>query len=157
VKPENILFDSSRRRVVLIDFGISCRVRARGRRRELLTVAGTPYYRAPEMFLGGGYDESVDVWAAGVTLFQMMVGRTPFERDYHADTVEAILRGEYEFPKEAEQKYGAGARQLIEGLLRKREERWTAAEALQCEWVRGAELSDCLDYDHADCSLLESR
>lgn len=30
------------------------------------------------MFLGGGYDERVDLWAAGVTLYKLASGKTPF-------------------------------------------------------------------------------
>jgi serine/threonine protein kinase len=30
------------------------------------------------MFEGGGYDERVDLWALGVTIYQLMVGYTPF-------------------------------------------------------------------------------
>jgi calcium-dependent protein kinase len=44
----------------------------------MLTITGTLFYRAPEMFTGGGYDEKVDVWSAGVLLFKMVAGRTPF-------------------------------------------------------------------------------
>ena len=44
----------------------------------MLTITGTLFYRAPEMFLGGGYNEKVDVWAAGVTLWEVLRGKTPF-------------------------------------------------------------------------------
>lgn len=62
----------------MIDFGISKNLMERGRRKEMLTITGTLYYRAPEMFDGGGYDEMVDIWALGVTMFKLMTGRTPF-------------------------------------------------------------------------------
>ena len=41
-------------------------------------MTGTLYYRAPEMFLIAGYDQSVDLWAAGITLFKLITGKTPF-------------------------------------------------------------------------------
>ena len=44
----------------------------------MLTITGTLYYRAPEMFTGGGYDEKVDVWAVGITVYQLLTGKTPF-------------------------------------------------------------------------------
>lgn len=44
----------------------------------MLTLTGTPFYRAPEMFLGGGYDEKVDLWALGVTIYQLITNSTPF-------------------------------------------------------------------------------
>ena len=50
IKPDNILYDQQSRCVKLIDFGISKKVEERGRKREMLTLTGTPYYRAPEMF-----------------------------------------------------------------------------------------------------------
>ena len=39
------------------------------------------------MFLMGGYDESVDIWAAGVTLYKLIVGKTPFESEYVSETI----------------------------------------------------------------------
>jgi calcium-dependent protein kinase len=79
IKPDNILYNRQSKSITIIDFGISKKVEDRGRRREMLTLTGTPYYRAPEMFEGGGYDEMVDIWALGVTIFKLMTGSTPFE------------------------------------------------------------------------------
>ncbi len=45
----------------------------------MLTLTGTPYYRAPEMFMGGGYDERVDIWALGVMIYKLIAKSTPFE------------------------------------------------------------------------------
>lgn len=56
IKPENILYDRDNKNIKLIDFGISKKTFDRGAKREMLTITGTPYYRAPEMFHGGGYD-----------------------------------------------------------------------------------------------------
>lgn len=50
------------------------------------TITGTLYYRAPEMF-EGGYREGVDVWAAGVVLYQLVAGVTPFQSEYHNETI----------------------------------------------------------------------
>lgn len=56
VKPENILYDKEKQTIKLIDFGISKKVEERGRKRDMLTPTGTPYYRAPEIIEGGGYN-----------------------------------------------------------------------------------------------------
>ena len=45
----------------------------------MLTIIGTQHYIAPEVYLGGGYDERIDMWALGVTLYKMVAGYTPFE------------------------------------------------------------------------------
>ena len=65
-------------RLKLIDFGISKKTYQRGQRRDMLTMIGTPFYLAPEVVLGGGYDEKVDLWSTGVTLYKLIVGVTPF-------------------------------------------------------------------------------
>ena len=62
----------------MIDFGISENVSKRGVKKLLLTITGTLHYRAPEMFLGCGYDESVDLWAVGITIYKLVTGHTPF-------------------------------------------------------------------------------
>ena len=63
----------------------------------MLTITGTLYYRAPEMFLGGGYDEKVDVWAAGITLYQLVTGKTPFQSQYLTETIDNIQKGQLVF------------------------------------------------------------
>lgn len=78
IKPENILYDPITKRVKIIDFGISKRTFLRGERRDMVTIIGTTQYLAPEILIGGGYDEKVDVWALGITLFKLVTGQTPF-------------------------------------------------------------------------------
>ena len=56
IKPENILYDEEEEKIKIIDFGISKKTFLRGSRRDMLTIIGTHYYLAPEVFLGGGYD-----------------------------------------------------------------------------------------------------
>ena len=42
------------------------------------TIAGTITMMAPEMINGEGYDCSVDVWSLGALLYQILVGKIPF-------------------------------------------------------------------------------
>lgn len=51
---------------------------------------GTLFYKAPEMF-EGGYREKVDIWAAGILLYKLITGETPFESEYHSQTIDNIL------------------------------------------------------------------
>jgi serine/threonine-protein kinase len=72
-------------RVKIIDFGIvklaSDVAAAFGA--EALTstgvVFGTPRYMAPEQALGRLVDQRADLYALGVILFEMLIGRAPFE------------------------------------------------------------------------------
>ena len=73
IKPENILLDANYR-IKLGDFGWAVIDRELKRR----TLCGTPSFLAPEILARGAYDERVDHWALGVTLFEALSGATPF-------------------------------------------------------------------------------
>ena len=96
IKPGNILFDSSRR-AYLGDFGIA-KVLAEGEgAAEKLTgtgtLIGTAEYMAPEMLVPAAfqeaYNERVDQYSLGVTVYEMLAGRPPFRGDSMAEV--AIL------------------------------------------------------------------
>ncbi len=79
LKPGNILLDPGGR-AVLTDFGIACAITGDVR----LTVEGagflgTPAYMSPEQVRGSAVDARSDIYAFGVILFEMLVGRLPFD------------------------------------------------------------------------------
>lgn len=79
IKTSNILYDVESERLYVIDLGIITKTLYRGKRRNLWSNNGTLEYKAPEMLIGSSYNESVDNWAAGVVLFELVEGRTPFK------------------------------------------------------------------------------
>jgi serine/threonine protein kinase len=75
IKPANILIMSNGQ-VKVTDFGIA-RIES-----SMLTqvgaIMGTPGFIAPEMYLGDTFDHRIDVFAAGVVLYQLLAGAPPF-------------------------------------------------------------------------------
>jgi eukaryotic-like serine/threonine-protein kinase len=85
LKPNNImLIDEGKlnERFVLLDFGISAQVDAQNTiRNATLDGAGTPEYMSPEQILakqGEAVSPKADIYAFGVILYKLMVGRAPF-------------------------------------------------------------------------------
>ncbi|MEW9510097.1 serine/threonine-protein kinase [Streptomyces bacillaris] len=78
VKPGNVLVHDNGR-AVLVDFGIATFEGATQVTRSG-SVIGTPPYLAPELFAPGspGPTPASDLWALGITLYEMVEGRVPF-------------------------------------------------------------------------------
>lgn len=50
------MVNSKTKRIKIIDFGIAKKFINRNEKTDMLTITGTLFYRAPEMFTGGGYN-----------------------------------------------------------------------------------------------------
>jgi serine/threonine-protein kinase len=92
VKPSNLIVDGSGH-VKLVDFGIA-RVSEGGAQLAQLTGAaalmGTPGYMAPEQAKGGTpVDHRADIYALGLTLFEMLAGHPPFMAD---DAISLVVK-----------------------------------------------------------------
>lgn len=75
IKPANLII-TRQGRVKIADFGIA-RVDAVGLT-QVNSVVGTPGYMSPEQYTGQPVDHRVDIWAAGVVLYQLLTGQLPF-------------------------------------------------------------------------------
>ena len=77
IKPSNIQIAAGKNEVRLLDFGISKNITAT----QNLTRhnMGSPSYCSPERLLRGHVDVNADLWAVGVTLFEMLAGTPPYQ------------------------------------------------------------------------------
>ena len=81
VKPANVLVDARTGRVRLMGFGIASRLRRERQSLELPEfIAGTLPYMAPEQTgrMNRSIDSRSDLYALGVTLYEMLTGSLPF-------------------------------------------------------------------------------
>lgn len=89
IKPSNILITKDRTRVILIDFNVAKKVDDGEIIMMYTKSAGTLAFAAPERLTDNCvYTEKVDMWAAGIVLFMLLIGHHPF--DTNAMTVKLI-------------------------------------------------------------------
>jgi TolB-like protein/Tfp pilus assembly protein PilF/predicted Ser/Thr protein kinase len=99
LKSANVVIASDGR-VKILDFGVARRA-DEGRcldDTQTMTasaegaMAGTPLYMAPEVLRGEAADVRSDIWAFGVTLYEMAAGERPFDARSASELASAILR-----------------------------------------------------------------
>lgn len=97
MKPENCLIDANGYPKV-VDFGFAKVIK----NTKTFTLCGTPEYLAPEIVLGRGHDKSVDYWAFGILVYEMIAGYSPFSDPENMDQVvicRNIVNGRLMFPR----------------------------------------------------------
>lgn len=95
IKPDNVLIDTSSR-VKLSDFGL---VRAAAETTQSTDqIVGTVAYLSPEQVDGGALTAASDVYSAGIVLFELLTGRTPFSGETPLAHAYARLRSDVPAP-----------------------------------------------------------
>jgi serine/threonine-protein kinase len=79
IKPANVIFDPATLDTKITDFGIARLTNASATRTGI--VLGTPSFMAPEQLEGRNVNGRSDLFALGVTLFQLLAGQLPFRAD----------------------------------------------------------------------------
>jgi len=129
LKLDNIMLDSEGH-VKIADFGM-CK---EGIREDSTTstFCGTPDYIAPEILQEHDYGASVDWWALGVLMYEMMAGQPPFEADNEDDLFESILHDDVLYPVWLSKE----AVSILKGFMQK-----NVAKRLGCIKAHGGEES----------------
>ncbi|MGQ9618941.1 MAG: protein kinase domain-containing protein [Candidatus Aminicenantia bacterium] len=77
IKPQNIMIDKNDR-TILADFGIARTLESTSFTKSG-AILGTAYYLSPEQAKGLPIDHRVDIYSAGVTLYEIVTGELPFK------------------------------------------------------------------------------
>lgn len=95
LKLENILL-TTKGHIKIADYGLCKENMYHGNTTG--TFCGTPEFMAPEVIAGRQYDRSVDWWAFGVLLFQMLLCQSPFKGDDEDEIFNAIEHDDVKYP-----------------------------------------------------------
>ena len=79
------------------------------------TMLGSPIYMAPEVLKGETYNRKADIWSLGVVLFQMLLGKCPFESKSIAKLIKLLDEEELIFPETP--KISATIKELLKRML----------------------------------------
>jgi hypothetical protein len=99
IKPDNVMIDDGGR-VRVLDFGLAKPLRQRTRLTSQGAIMGTPYYLAPEQLRGSAVGPATDIYALGITVYEMLAGRPPFAE---SDNIAAMYRTVHELLPEITQ------------------------------------------------------
>lgn len=142
IKPENLMITISGV-AKICDFGVAERLDLFGNEGQpiLLQTKGTPQFQAPEIASGVGSvcGTAVDVWSAGITLWNGVFGTYPFNGNTLMQLYDSIVENEPALPtdpySEQDQPF---LFDLLQGMLFKSEkDRLSVQQVLSHPWITG--------------------
>lgn len=127
IKPQNILV-SSYGAIKVTDFGIA---KAANSNTMTSTAIGSVHYLSPEQARGGFSDSRSDIYALGITMYEMVTGRVPFDHENGVTIALMHLQNDAIPPREINSNIPKSLEKIIlKCLAKKPEERYQTAGEL---------------------------
>lgn len=133
IKPQNIIV-SRNGNVKVTDFGI-----AKAATSNTLTsgAMGSVHYISPEQARGGYSDERSDIYSLGITMYEMVTGRVPFEGDNNVSVALMHIQSEMIPPRQYYPDiYSSFEKVIMKATQKKPERRYLTASALIADLKR---------------------
>jgi serine/threonine-protein kinase len=118
IKPSNIMIDAAGRPKVT-DFGIAYVSYANTKLTRDGSIIGTPEYLSPEQCEGKTVDQRSDIYSLGVTLYELLSGKTPYEADTPVSMLMKIVKGEFPPLQEVNPNVPESLRVIVEKMMLK--------------------------------------
>lgn len=152
LKAENFLYVNKQSDDVKIcDFGMSIR----NTRNKMKSIAGTPYYLAPEV-IKGPYTKACDVWSLGVFMYFIITGRHPFKGADLESIYEKSSKGIVSINQENITNLSQQGKDFLRRMLEiKPAKRISLKDALKHPWIQQAPESSTAVPEGVFKSLLE--
>jgi serine/threonine protein kinase len=119
IKPKNILLSNNYTSLKLCDFGFAKTIN----NKKMSTICGSPLYMAPEILNDKTYNDSIDIWAIGIILYELLFGNHPFYKSKNlVDLRDDILNTNINIPPtnlKIRYKLNADCIALVKSLLNK--------------------------------------
>jgi hypothetical protein len=146
LKPENLLLNNDFV-LKIADFGFAHFAAADAAKHVMRTECGTKGYMAPEVLNGKSYDESADLFSAGVILFIMLAGFPPFQfatkQDWWFNKLMSDKHSLFWKAHERSAYFSDSAKDLINKILAADATKRINIEAIENhDWFKGPVLSD---------------
>jgi calcium-dependent protein kinase len=141
LKAENFLYvDKDSNDVKICDFGMSIR----NYRNKMKSIAGTPYYLAPEVFKGP-YTKACDVWSLGVFMYFIITGKHPFKGSNLESIYEKSSKGIINLDFSQLSSISLEGQDFLKKLLEiKPNKRLTCKQSLEHQWFQSTEVSNSI-------------
>lgn len=159
IKPENLILASKEDdyNIKLADFGLATYVNLPT---QLFTRCGTPGYVAPEVLDDLPYNEKVDIFSAGIILYILLTGCSPFFGESYNEILMKNKKCKISFDfTDFKQKPSPLAADLLKKMLEKdHHNRISAFDALKHEWIvsDGGRGGDMIEGERGVSSVMDN-